>query len=182
MGTLAWPLERNHIRRDIRNNSFGYVREGGQKAHQGWDLAATLGTPCYAIADGVIESRATHAEFGKHILLRFEHGGQTLYAAYCHLSFMLVERTEPVQRGQRIGYTGDTGNARSPHGEDQHLHFEIRTVPHPGRGLGGRIDPATLYGRAPIGWTFFEGHGQKVPTSGATGLKIRGVNVRERIE
>lgn len=180
MTSLAWPLERNAIRRDIRNNAFGMVRNGGARPHQGWDLYAAPGTPCYAIADGRIEYVRFSAGYGNTILLEFTHGGRTLYAAYSHLS-VIAMRKGPVRRGDMIGLTGNTGNAQSMRGEDQHLHFEIRTTRDAGQGLGGRIDPAMLYSSAPIGWTFFEGHGQKAAMVGL-GLKVRGLNVRERIE
>jgi murein DD-endopeptidase MepM/ murein hydrolase activator NlpD len=102
-----------------------------------------------------------------------------LYAAYCHLSFMPLFEDTPVRRSDVIAYTGNTGNASTMQGEDQHLHFEIRTTRNAGGGLANRIDPATLYGRAPIGWTFFDGHGGKVSTfGGRPGLKVPGVNVR----
>ena len=182
MTLLAWPLERNHIRGSSRNNAFGMVRNGGARAHQGWDLMATPVTPCYAIANGKIEFANPAGKLGNMILLKFEYRGQMLYAAYCHLNFMLVRQGDAVIRGDKIGYTGNTGNAASMRGEDQHLHFEIRTTPLPGKGLGSRIDPAKLYGRAPIGWTFFEGHRQKIFTAGVPGLKIPGVNIRESIE
>jgi murein DD-endopeptidase MepM/ murein hydrolase activator NlpD len=179
MASLLWPLERNQIRRDVRNNAFGLVRNGGTRAHQGWDLVATPMTPCYAIADGEIVLSEARKELGKMLLLKFEHRGRTLYAAYCHLSICIVARGGSVKRGDRIAYTGNTGNAQSMKGEDQHLHFEIRHVEAPGKGLVGRVDPATLYGRAPIGWTFFEMHDQKISTSGTLGLKAPGINVRE---
>jgi murein DD-endopeptidase MepM/ murein hydrolase activator NlpD len=179
MTSLLWPLERNQIRRDLRNNAFGMVRNGGKRAHQGWDLVAAPMTPCYAIADGeIVLSEARH-DLGKMILLKFTHRGQTLYAAYCHLSIVIVAREVRVKRGDRIAYTGNTGNAQSMKGEDQHLHFEIRNVASVGKGLGGRLDPATLYGRAPVGWAFFEMHDQKIQKSGI-GLKVPGINVRER--
>ena len=182
MALLAWPLERNEIRRGVQNNAFGMVRNGGTRPHQGWDLYATPGTPCYAIADGSIEFAEGAGELGSMILLKFDHGGQTLYATYCHLSVILKREDEQVSRGDLLGYTGNTGNAASMAGDNQHLHFEIRTAKRPGRGLGGRIDPAQLYGRAPLGWTFFEGHGQKISTAGVRGLKVLGVNVRESVQ
>ena len=182
MALLLWPLERNEIQRGRTSNTFGYVRNGGGRPHQGWDLYAPLGTTCYAVADGVIEDVVpNHTDFGKYVLLKFDHRGQTLYAAYCHLSLSLVVRGEAVRAGHAIALTGDSGNAKNPNGEEQHLHFEIRTQQNPGKGLGGRIDPASFYGLAPVGWSFFEGHGQKLNTSGAVGLKVRGVNVRERL-
>ncbi|AKJ30507.1 M23 family metallopeptidase [Caldimonas brevitalea] len=178
MAALVWPLERNEIRRHKQNNTFGMVRDGGTRAHQGWDLYALPGTPCHAISDGTIHFAGISGSLGKVILLRFSYQGQTFYAAYCHLSSTLVLEGNDVARGEVIGLTGNTGNAQSMQGQDQHSHFEIRTIPSPGLGLGGRVDPATLYGAAPTGWTFFEGHGHKVRTTGIPGLKI----VRERIE
>ncbi|MCM5681749.1 M23 family metallopeptidase [Schlegelella sp. S2-27] len=182
MALLAWPLERNEIRRGVQNNAFGMVRNGGTRPHQGWDLYAAPGTPCYAIADGKIELIETGSALGNMVLLGFDRGGQRLYAAYCHLSFVLARDGEPVRRGDMLGYTGNTGNAASMTGDDQHLHFEVRTAKKPGHGLGGRIDPADLYGRAPVGWTFFEGHGQKIVTAGARGLKVPGINIRESLQ
>jgi murein DD-endopeptidase MepM/ murein hydrolase activator NlpD len=180
MTSLAWPLERNRIRRDKQNNAFGMVRNGGTRAHQGWDLLAVPMTPCYAIADGRIEVVRVEGDFGKVIQLEFQHRGQTLYAVYCHLCMALVTRDQTVKRGDQIGYTGNSGNARSMQGEDQHLHFEIRTVRNlRANGLASRLDPAKLYGRAPIGWVFLEDHGQKISSGGVLGLKVPGVNVRE---
>ena len=181
MTELAWPLERNTIRRDIRNNAFGTgVRDGGTRDHQGWDLVAAPMIPCYAIADGRIVRRLPMSgDYGNVVVLEFTHRDRTLYAAYCHLSFMPLFDDTPVTHGDVIAYTGNTGNASTMRGEDQHLHFEIRTVWNSGPGLANRIDPATLYGRAPIGWTFFEGHGEKVTSFGErAGLKATGINVR----
>lgn len=159
------------------------VRNGGNRPHQGWDLYALPGTPCYAIADGTIPFARPYSELGNMILLEFKHRGQPLYAAYCHLSFIVVgeNKHKQIKRGDLIGYTGNTGNAQSMQGEDQHLHFEIRTMAFPSKGLGGRLDPATLYGHAPIGWTFHESHGAKVSLAGV-GLKVKGINVRESME
>jgi len=34
--------------------------------------------------------------------------------------------------------------------DDRHLHFELRTEPTPGLGLGGRISPFEVYGQPPL--------------------------------
>ena len=179
MTQLAWPLQRNIIRRQVRNNTFGKVRTNDTQDHQGWDLYALPMTPCYAIADGKIVSiRDSGPEgYGKHIILEFKYGEKTLYAAYCHLSVYLVRQGETVMRSQTIGCTGNTGNASSMTGEDHHLHFEIRTKPLPGGGMAGRVDPASLYGRAPVNMMFVQGHGAKPPTENVVGLRVPGVNV-----
>lgn len=177
MASLAWLLERNHIRRDVPNNAFGMVRNGGSRAHQGWDLYAAPGTPCYAVADGTIAATQTSSSYGNMVFLQFSHRGRQLYAVYCHLSLIISRRGE-IRKGDIIGLTGNTGNAKSMQGEDQHLHFEISTTLRSTPGLGNRIDPASLYGRAPIGWTFFEARGKKAI---GLGLKVSGVNVSERL-
>lgn len=158
MSDLAWPLKQNRIRRDMRNHTFGMVRNGGNRPHQGWDLYAVPGTTTYAIADGMIKYSDYRGLFGNLIILEFEHKGETRFAAYAHLKCRSVKEGDIVKRGQVIGQTGNTGNANSMTGEDQHLHFEIRTIEMPGLGLSGRKDPAKLYDRTPIGFTVFENH------------------------
>jgi hypothetical protein len=73
--------------------------------------------------------------------------------------------------------TGRTGNASNLTGEDLHLHFELRNVMDPGDGLLGRIDPARLYGRAPIDITFFDPQRETVSVAGWPGLRVRGINI-----
>ena len=153
MSKLAWPLKQNRIRRGMVNHTFGLVRNNNTRNHQGWDLYAAAGTPIYAVTDGRIHRARNlgNAGFGNTILLEFQHEGRTLYATYAHLSCFTVRELEFVTRGQVIGKTGNTGNAVSMRGEDQHLHFEIRYKDLPGLGLGGRIDPAEIYGPPPLG-------------------------------
>lgn len=90
MSALAWPLQRNTIRRQLPNNTFGAVRNGGTRNHAGWDLYALPLTTCYAVADGVITTPPFSRTYGNMLLLAFQHGDRTLYAAYCHLSFAFV--------------------------------------------------------------------------------------------
>lgn len=184
MGFLAWPLESNRIRRDVTNNTFGTVRrnaDGTKRDHQGWDLVATPLTACYAIADGVIRKREDHDAkgHGKLVVLEFLFQGRTLFALYSHLSIASVARGTKVTQGEVIAYTGTSGNANGMTGEDQHLHFEIRNELEAGRGLSGRVDPQTLYGRAPREYAIVESHGQKrlLKSSGA-GLKINAQDMR----
>lgn len=184
MGFLAWPLESNRIRRDVKNNTFGTVRrnaDGTARDHQGWDLVATPLTACYAIADGVIQKSENHDHkgHGKVVVLVFQYQGRTLFALYSHLSIASVARGTAVKQGEVIAYTGTSGNAKGMKGEDQHLHFEIRSALEVGRGLSGRVDPSTLYGKAPLHYSIIESHAQKrLMVAGATGLKISAADMR----
>lgn len=138
--------------------SYGEVRKWSpalrsyQKFHQGWDLEALAGTPCYAIADGEITHVGTHGQWGHNLVLQFSKSGRggvspvdALWAFYAHLSGILAPKGALVRRGQIIALTGHTGNASA---SAPHLHFEIRNTPNPSPGLGstGRLDPGTVLG------------------------------------
>lgn len=176
---LYWPLESNFIRRGSSSNAFGMVRNGGKRAHQGWDLLAYPGTRCYAIADSEVVSVRADGDYGKQITIRFMFRGRVLYATYAHLSMYVVRRSQKLLRGEWIGLTGNTGNAGSMEGVDQHLHFEIRTVIQPGHGLNGRVDPKDIYGAVPLRTTYYDTRPLLADrrVMSAPGLKIPGLNV-----
>jgi murein DD-endopeptidase MepM/ murein hydrolase activator NlpD len=139
-------------------SSFGKVRNWSNpqhsytKFHQGWDLEAQAGTPCFAIADGIITHVGHHPQFGRNILLQFS-GSNTplasnpgdLFAFYAHLMSAIVTTNQTVKVKQQLGFTGHTGNASA---NAPHLHFEIRNTSNPNPGLGGvgRLDPARVLG------------------------------------
>lgn len=157
---ICWPLLRNRIRRGIPNNTFGMTRrngDGSRRPHQGWDFEAGIGEPIFAIADGEIVMVRNQGAYGQQIILRFtfdfdeDGASDVLFAAYCHLSRVDVAVGDKVERGQPIGLTGESGNARGLPKEDQHLHFEIRTAPIAGRGLANRYSPMVVFGKCPLG-------------------------------
>lgn len=146
-----WPLDRNIIRRGLENHTFGMVRTssaGHKRAHQGWDFYAKLNTPCYAVADGEIVYAGDRGDFGKTVVI--DVAGANVFPAYAHLNEIRVVRGQHVKRGDLIGYTGNSGNAGSLSGDDEHLHFEIREYPLPGLGLDGRITPMQVFGVCPL--------------------------------
>lgn len=150
---IRWPLARNVIRRNKVSNTFGMVRrsaDGSMRAHQGWDFEAAEGTQCFAIADGRVALVKTGGDYGNTVVLAIEVRGETYYAAYAHLAAISVKAGDRVSKGGKIGLTGCTGNAMGMTGPDQHLHFEIRTVPAPGRGLAGRISPLKIFREIPL--------------------------------
>lgn len=159
MPGIDWPLDRNRIRRGLMNHTFGMVRrnaDGTRRPHQGWDFEAVPGTPCYAIADGIIHSVRDWGAYGLQVTLGFDFDYDDdgdrdhLFAFYAHLSQADVQTGQAIRKGEKIGLTGNSGNARSMRGADQHLHFELRTEPAPGLGLGGRASPWTLFGVCPL--------------------------------
>jgi len=153
---ILWPLISNVIRRNKLSNTFGRFPERKSGTHWGWDFYATPGTPCFAIADGPIKavygSATDTGNFGLVVVQKFEYEGKELFAAYCHLSAALVQPSpNAIAAGTQIGMTGNSGNASTMKGDDQHLHFEIRSSvrPSPG-GEPLRISPLKVFKVCPL--------------------------------
>ena len=93
--------------------------------HNAVDLAAPVGTPIVASADGtVIISRITggwNGGYGNFVVVSHSNGTQTLYAHMSPKAAGIVYAGEHVNQGQLIGYIGMTGHTTGPH-----IHFEIR--------------------------------------------------------
>jgi murein DD-endopeptidase MepM/ murein hydrolase activator NlpD len=92
---------------------------GGAARHQGIDLAAPVGTPIYATADGTV-SDAGYNSGGYGNLIKVNHG-RGIETRYGHLSRILVSPGQRITRGQLIGHMGSTGRSTG-----SHLHYEVR--------------------------------------------------------
>jgi murein DD-endopeptidase MepM/ murein hydrolase activator NlpD len=90
---------------------------GKTQPHLGIDLAADIGTPVYATADGRVSSVGRDPGLGKMIIISHLSGYTTVYG---HLSLAKVVSGQPVKRGQLIGAVGNTGYCTGPH-----LHYEV---------------------------------------------------------
>lgn len=140
---FVWPAK------GVITQRFGerveyYLPAFGSHGHNGLDIAAPLGTPVRAVADGVVAWVDADPDYGEYIRLWHERLG--FHTFYAHLEKTLVQQGQTVRAGQRIGDMGSTGNSTGPH-----LHFEVRL----GTGLHaygqaawghtrGRVDPETV--------------------------------------
>lgn len=86
--------------------------------HEGIDLTAKTGTPVYATASGIVKYAKTKGNYGKFILILNSYGFKT---AYGHLSKYAVKKGDYINKGDIIGYVGDSGKSL-----DSHLHYEVR--------------------------------------------------------
>ncbi|EKO3967228.1 M23 family peptidase [Vibrio fluvialis] len=101
---------------------------GQVKFHRGQDFAVNTGTPVYAPADGVVEvTRASSKGSGNFLRLQHSYG---FTSSYSHLQKFAVKSGDFIQKGDLIGYSGNSGLSSGPH-----LHYEIRFV---GRSLDPR--------------------------------------------
>jgi murein DD-endopeptidase MepM/ murein hydrolase activator NlpD len=90
--------------------------------HEGIDIAAPLGTPVYAMADGVVLYAGPARGFGNEVVLSHPGGVTTVYG---HMSRILV-LSGPVRAGQVIALVGSEGDSTGPH-----LHAEVRVDDRP---------------------------------------------------
>lgn len=123
---FAYPIKRlpgaASLRHDVYGDGrYGAKRSGGRR-HTGIDIRAKAGTPVYASKSGIAFCGRIPTGYGKYVMIYHPDGSETMYA---HLSEWRVSSTRKTMRGQLIGLTGKTGNAKNG-GIDPHLHFEIR--------------------------------------------------------
>ena len=100
---------------------YGYRRDpftGRREFHEGVDIAAPIGAPIRAPADGVVVFAGRKPGYGKMVILDHGYGYST---AYGHCSKILVRIGQKVKRGQIIAKVGNTGRSTAPH-----LHYEVR--------------------------------------------------------
>ncbi|MGD8278961.1 MAG: M23 family metallopeptidase [Gemmatimonadota bacterium] len=102
--------------------------------HEGVDIAVPVGTAIAAMKAGTVVQAGALGDYGLAVIL--DHGGHTR-SLYGHLSRLDVQVGERVEGGQRIGLSGQSGNASGPH-----LHFEILR-------RGRSEDPVPLLGGRP---------------------------------
>jgi len=89
---------------------------GSRRFHRGIDLAAAMGSPIRAAADGRVVHAGWRGGYGRQVALA--HGGG-LDTSYSHLSRIAARVGDRVARGQVIGFVGSSGLSTGPH-----VHFE----------------------------------------------------------
>ena len=110
---FSLPLPEGSFRLSARFGGQRVLNGVPERPHYGSDLAAPVGTPVMAPADGIV----SFAETGLHYegaLILIDHG-QGLISAYLHLSKVGVTAGQAVKRGEVIGAVGKEGRATGPH-------------------------------------------------------------------
>ncbi len=130
----------------LRGSDFVLVGSFGRRrspftreleVHPGVDLAAPIGTPIHATADGVVAfagqvpiSRSTGWwRYGNLVIVE---NGDGFYTLFGHDDRVEVKAGQRVRRGDRLATVGNSGwGVTSPH-----LHYEVRR-----KGADGEIRP-----------------------------------------
>lgn len=114
-GLFIYPLEKI---KDV--GAFGNIRKSGETTiqHLGVDLEAAVGTPVYAINDGIVRFARELISYGKTIVI--DHG-LGIFSLYLHLNDFKVFEGKEVKKGEIIAFSGNTGYSIEPH-----LHFSVK--------------------------------------------------------
>ena len=111
--------------------------------HYGQDYACPVGTPLYAVADGIVVQGSERPQgsvsgFGSWIWLDCQASiGQDIIYGHVDHAGILVQAGDRVTAGQIIGHSGNEGASTGPH-----CHVECWSAP--GRLGGAAHDPATF--------------------------------------
>lgn len=86
--------------------------------HQGIDFTAPVGTEIYSTGNGTVGRVEYDGRgYGNNVIINHGYGYLTLYA---HMSKVAVRQGQKINRGDVIGYVGNTGSSTGPH-----LHYEV---------------------------------------------------------
>ena len=110
-----WPVE-GQVTGSFGERIDPFNGEGA--FHSGVDIGSSYGHPIVAPADGIVTVTDTMGGYGKTIMIDHGSGISTRYG---HLSGFAVTAGQHVQRGDIIGYVGESGRSTGPH-----LHYEVR--------------------------------------------------------
>jgi murein DD-endopeptidase MepM/ murein hydrolase activator NlpD len=105
----------------FNSSSYGWRIDpfNGEKAfHEGLDFSASIGTPIYAAAGGIVTAAERTSDYGN--IVKVDHGSG-LETRYAHASKLMVKVGDRVEKGQVVALVGSTGRSTGAH-----LHYEIR--------------------------------------------------------
>lgn len=120
-------------------SSYGYRSDpftAKRTFHQGIDIVAPRGKEIYATGDGLVIKAETMRGLGRAVYISHGFGITTRYG---HMTKILVEAGQRVERGDVIGTVGSTGRSTG-----NHVHYEVHVDGKPTNPL-----PYILDGIAP---------------------------------
>ena len=106
-------------------DTFADARGGGSRSHQALDIPAPAGTAVLAAGPGIVEKLFLSDEGGNTVYVRSADRRTLHYYAHLQDYAAGLREGQQVERGQRLGSVGSSGNADPA---APHLHFAILSV------------------------------------------------------
>lgn len=108
--------------------------------HSGIDIRGKNGDKIFATGDGIVKKAFRNGGHGNYVMIDHGNGYTT---SFSHMKKFVVRKGDRVERGQLIGYVGNSGRSTGPH-----LHYEIaldkKTInPHKFMQIAKLISPST---------------------------------------
>jgi peptidoglycan LD-endopeptidase LytH len=121
-GGLAVPVAGIEVAELV--DTYTQARGGGARVHDAIDIMAPEGTPVLAAAEGIVE-KLYFSRGGGGITVYVRSPDRQWIYYYAHLLEYApgLEEGQRVERGDRLGSVGSTGNAADPH-----LHFAVHRM------------------------------------------------------
>lgn len=136
MGFLSSPLGKSYV--SSRYGLRMHPIYNQLRFHAGVDLVAPMGTQVKSTLGGKVTFSGVKGGYGNTVVVDHGSGYETRYAHLQKFAPRLAAG-RVVDKGETIGYLGDTGNVTGAH-----LHYEIRYKDNP-------VNPLTGQGAAGIG-------------------------------
>jgi murein DD-endopeptidase MepM/ murein hydrolase activator NlpD len=110
---LAAPLNYSRITSEFTHARFHPILRK-VRPHPGIDYAAPIGTPIWAVANGVVSYAGWMSGYGRLVKIKHANGYESYYA---HMSRYATNLRvgQPVRQKQVIGYVGSSGLSTGPH-------------------------------------------------------------------
>lgn len=109
----AWPVD-DQVRQRL-TSGYGMRKDpfhGRPSFHGGIDIAAAVGTPILASAEGTVSKVATGKGLGNYVAVQHRDGTESYYG---HMRAQSVRVGQRVMQGQKVGELGSTGRSTGPH-------------------------------------------------------------------
>jgi murein DD-endopeptidase MepM/ murein hydrolase activator NlpD len=142
--SLVMPFEGNHKVTSLFGDEVDdpilsqKYKKYGVIGHDGVDFDMPIGTSVVSTDDGEVVLVDRDGDYGQTVTV--EHSWGKSY--YGHLSEILVQKGDKVEKGQEIAKSGNSGLST-----DGHLHFGIKLNENNSKnGYFGKVDPSPLLG------------------------------------
>lgn len=113
----GWPIAKPNVRIASHFGRRLHPITKVEKWHKGIDIPASIGTSVLATGDAIVKEVGYKKKAGHYIVL--QHGDRFI-TKYYHLSEISVSVGGVVNKGDKIGLSGNSGVSIAPH-----LHYEI---------------------------------------------------------